>query len=278
MDALVLGSLVLQHGDRQAVPTARKPRQVLSLLVLNEGDIVPTTSLLRELWDERPPRSAMTTLQTYVLQLRKLLAEALGTTQAEVARDVLRTGGTGYQLCLPGTVLDLEKYRGLERAGQHALEASDDDAATDLFSEALALWRGRALGDVEHGPMLRAEAARLEQSRLTMVECRLEAELRLGRHRESLSELAALVVQHSYNENLYAQYMLALYRSGCRTRALDIYRRLRASMVDELGLEPSPRLQRLQRAVLTAAPHLDDVGGGRWSSVELVGQPAQRGA
>jgi SARP family transcriptional regulator, regulator of embCAB operon len=278
MDARVLGPLVVQHNDRQAVPTARKPRQVLSLLLLNDARIVSTAALLQELWDCRPPRSAMTTLQTYVLQLRKLLAEALDTPQAVVAKEILQTRSVGYQLNLPGGARDLYEYRQLERVGQCALHAGDDSASVEAFSRALALWRGSALGDVEHGQMLEAEVARLEQSRLTMVECRLESELRLGRHRESLSELAELVVRHSYNENLHAQYMLALHRSGCRTRALDVYHRLRASMINELGLEPSPRLQRLHCAMLTAAPHLDEPVGSRWASFDRLELPVQRGA
>lgn len=278
MDARVLGPLKLRHGERPAVPSARKPCQVLSLLLLNAGEIVPSATLLRELWDDRPPRSAMTTLQTYVLQLRKLLASALEVGSAEVAGEVLLTRGIGYQLDLPDLVLDLREYRRLERAGQRAGQAGDDAASAESYRRALKLWRGTVLADVEHGPLLAAEAARLEQSRLTMVEARLDAELRLGRHREALSELAGLVVQHSYNENLHAQFMLALHRSGCRTKALDVYHRLRASMIDELGLEPSPMLQRLQHAVLAGEPGLDQADTAFWDPPPLRGLSLQRGA
>jgi DNA-binding SARP family transcriptional activator len=129
----------------------------------------------------------------------------------------------------------------------------------ETFDRALKLWRGSVLSDVEHGRLMEAEVARLEQSRLTMVEYQVETGLRLGRHRESLSDLAGLVVQHRFHENLHAQYMLALYRSGCRTRALEIYHRLRTSMIDELGLEPSAKLQWLHYAVLTSDPRLDEL-------------------
>ena len=259
MEIRVLGPLVARHEAAQAVPSAGKPRKVLALLLLNEQQMVPVSALVDELWDGEPPRSAMTTLQTYVLHLRKLFADALGLSTSQVAKQVLQTRNTGYLLSLGDAALDLREYQQLERTGRSILQNGDDAGAVETFSRALALWRGSVLSDVEHGRLLEAEVARLEQSRLTMVECQVEAALRLGRHRESLSDLAGLVVQHRFHENLHAQYMLALHRSGCRTRALEIYHRLRTSMVDELGLEPSPKLQWLHHAVLTSEPQLHEL-------------------
>ena len=267
MDVRVLGPLSITRHGRDATPTARKQRQVLSLLLLNEGEVVSTDSLIREIWDLRPPRSVQTTLQTYVLQIRKHLAHALAVPVAEIARTVLITRNGGYLLVLADANIDLRQYRSLERDGMLAFEARDDDTAVRLFTRALALWRGAALADVEVGRILEPEAAGLEQSRLTILECRLEAELRRGRHRELLGELTSLTAQHTYNENLYAQYMLALYRSGRRGTALETYRKLRGVMIDELGLEPSSRLQQLHRAVLAEAPALDEPGAG-WPTVE----------
>jgi SARP family transcriptional regulator, regulator of embCAB operon len=255
----VLGPLVAHHKAAQAVPSAGKPRKVLALLLLNEQQMVPASALLSELWDDKPPRSAMTTLQTYVLHLRKLFADTLGLSPSQVAKQVLQTRNTGYLISAGDAALDLREYRRLEQAGLSALQCGDDTAAVETFDRALRLWQGSVLSDVEHGRLLEAEAARLEQSRLTMVEYQVEAKLRLGRHRESLSGLAGLVVLHRFHENLHAQYMLALHRSGCRTRALEVYHRLRVSMIDELGLEPSPKLQWLHHAMLTADPQLDDL-------------------
>jgi DNA-binding SARP family transcriptional activator len=271
MDIRVLGPLAVSHHGRDATPTARKQRQVLSLLLLNAGEVVSTDALIREIWDQQPPRTVQTPLQTYVLQIRKQLAHALDIPVAVIARSVLVTRNGGYLLMLPDATVDLHQYRSLERDGMRVFEAGDDDDAVRLFNQALALWRGRALADVELGRILEPEAARLEQSRLTLVECRLEAELRRGRHRELLGELISLTAQHTYNENLYAQYMLALYRSGRRGTALEAYHKLRGLMIDELGLEPSSRLQQLHHAVIAEDPALDEPGA-RWPIAAAAGQ------
>ncbi|TDD34070.1 hypothetical protein E1287_17815 [Actinomadura sp. KC06] len=265
MDIRILGPLAVTHRDRTAVPSARKPRQVLSALLLSEGEVVSTDALISEIWDTRPPKSVQTTLQTYVMQVRKHLSRALRIPAAEIAGEVLITRNGGYTLELRGATVDLYEYRSLERAGMTALEMRDDEQAVRIFDQALALWRGRALADVELGRVLEPEVARLERSRLTIVESRLEAELRRGRHRESLSELTSLTARYSYNENLHALYMLALYRSGLRSKALEIYRELRAWMIEELGIEPSPRLQQLHHSLLTGAPELDELSGG-WTA------------
>ncbi|WP_290062361.1 AfsR/SARP family transcriptional regulator [Amycolatopsis solani] len=236
-----------------AAPTARKPRQVLALLVLGEGEVLSVDSIVRELWDGQPPKSVLTTVQTYVMLIRRLLSAGLGMTGAEVARRALITRNSGYLLTLPDAGVDLRAYRSLEREGMRAFERRDDERAVRLFDDALGLWRGRAFADVELGGVLGPEVAGLEQSRLTLKECRIEAELRRGRHREMLSELTVLTAQNSYNENLHALYMLALHRSGHRGRALQTYHDLRAQMIGELGVEPSRRVQQLHQAVLTGA-------------------------
>lgn len=258
MDIRVLGPLAVMHDSRSATPSARKQRQLLSLLLLNEGEVVSKSSLISEIWDLRPPKSVQTTLQTYVMQIRKHLSTALEMPVAEVSRSVLRTRNGGYALTLHDAVIDLDEYRVLEREGLSALTERDDDRAVGIFNEALGLWRGEALADVEHGRVLEPAVAGLEQSRLTIVECRLEAELRRGRHRESLSELVSLSAQYSFNENLRALHMLALYRSGCRGQALEVYGALRELMIDQLGIEPSTRLRRLHHALLTGASALDE--------------------
>ncbi|WKX72545.1 AfsR/SARP family transcriptional regulator [Streptomyces sp. XD-27] len=253
----VLGPLTLRHGTHSGVPTAMKPRKVLSLLLLNDGRVVPVPALMAELWGDEPPRTGLTTLQTYILHLRKLLAQVLGVPTATVARDVLQTRPGGYAFALRSGQLDVHRYRDLVTQGECALDAGDERTADAAFRRALAVWQGPALVDVAHGRPLQAEVARLEQSRLTVTERSIETRLRLGRHQEALSELASLVVEHRFHEGMHGQYMLALHRAGQRTRALAVYQRLRLTMAEELGLEPSLRLQRLQQAVLASDPRLD---------------------
>jgi SARP family transcriptional regulator, regulator of embCAB operon len=254
----VLGPLVIRHETRQGVPTARKPRKVLALLLLNESRVVSVPSLLAELWDDEPPKSALTTLQTYILQLRKMMAKATGRTLAEVAAESLQTSNNGYLFAACGAEFDLYRFYEMERLGGAALADGDLVGASRIFGQALELWTGPTLMDVEQGRLLEAEVARLDQSRLTMLEHRIEADLRLGRHRELLSELAALVAYHRFHEDLHAQFMTALYRSGNRNRAVEVFHRLRNDLIEELGLEPSPKLQRLVRCILDSDPDLDN--------------------
>lgn len=257
MEIKVLGPLSFRRGSLRAVPTARKPRQVLSLLLLNDCRTVPSAALMSELWEDRPPKSAPTTLQTYVLHLRRLFSETFGLTSAEVAKDLLQTRNGGYAFMVESGHLDLHNFLRWRGIGDRALAKHDDRAAVDAYGRALDEWHGLALMDVEHGPLMRAEVARLEQSRLTVTERKIAAELRLGLHQDTLPELASLVVHHRFHEDLHAQFMLALHRSGNRSRALEVFHLLRSSMIDELGVEPSPKVQRLHLAILTAEPGLD---------------------
>jgi DNA-binding SARP family transcriptional activator len=259
VDVKVLGSLSVSDRGVEASPTAPKLRQLLALLVLNDSHVVPVLSLVAELWHEAPPRSSQTTLQTYVLQLRRAFARSLGVSSEEITRDLLQTTSGGYRLNMSVATFDLRVYRSLETVGNDQLRARDDHGAVRTFTSALALWRGDALLDVDHGCLLEAEVAQLEQSRLTTMELLLDTELRLGHHREVLSELASLVVRWRFHEDLHALYMLALHRSGYRARALEVFSRLRAALHSELGIEPSPKLRQLQRAILTSDSALDQV-------------------
>ncbi|GGZ01604.1 AfsR/SARP family transcriptional regulator [Streptomyces poonensis] len=145
----------------------------------------------------------------------------------------------------------------LATAGYDALNAGDDARASRLFAHALAVWRGPALVDVRLGPSLKIEAARLEESRLGVLERRIEADMRLGRHTRLLAELTELTARHPLHKGLHAQCMTALYRAGRSWQALEVYERLRARLVNGPGLKPSPRLQSLQQAVLASHPDLD---------------------
>lgn len=257
MHLRVLGPLSIHDGTAELTPTARKPCTVLALLLLNHERMVPVSALMDELWQQVPPRTARASLQIHVLALRKLLARTAGLTVAEVSETMLRTVRNGYRfLAAPGQV-DLDVYHRLRRAGGEAMAAGELRSAAQHFRQALALWRGAAVAGVEPGARIRAEVAGLEQSRLTMLDYRIELDLRLGQHREILGELAVLTSRNRFQENLHAQYMIALYRSGARVRALEAFHRLRHGMRTELGLEPAPELKRLHQAVLTEDPTLD---------------------
>jgi DNA-binding SARP family transcriptional activator len=170
---------------------------------------------------------------------------------------VLTTRYGGYLLDITPEEIDVDAFERLTAAGRRAKDLGDQATASRLLRSALAVWRGRALVDVYTGMRLSVEVTRLEESRLMAVEARVDADLALGRHQALLSELAVLAARHPMHENLCAQYMVALYRSGQQWRALEAFTALRECLVEELGVTPSPRLQELQRAILVSDPQLD---------------------
>jgi DNA-binding SARP family transcriptional activator len=259
MQVRVLGPLGISRGDVDVAPTARRPRQALALLLLNYSRVVLTGTVIDEVWGVDAPKTAPAAVQSCVVQLRKALAEVTGMHRDTVADELLRTTRNGYEFVAESTQLDLRTYHQLERAGIAAMADGDLVTAAQAFREALSLWRGPALADIEPGPIIRAEVAGLEQSRATMLHHRIELELRLGRHREILGELAALVSHDRFSEDLHAQFIIALYRSGHRVRALEAFHRLSRDMVNKFGLEPSPKLHELRQAVLTSDPELDEM-------------------
>ncbi|HEY7483587.1 MAG TPA: AfsR/SARP family transcriptional regulator [Streptosporangiaceae bacterium] len=258
MDIRLLGPLAARINDRSVVPSAAKPRQVLALLALHARQVVPVSTLIDEIWADRPPRSMTTTLQTYVRQLRRLIETALTTDdRGRTARDVLATEYGGYSLQVEPEEIDVPAFEQLAGAGRAAYDRGDDRTAATMLNRALSLWRGPALANLPLGRVLELEVMSLEESRMGALERRIEVDLRLGRHVELLGELSRLVAQHPMHENLRALYMTSLYRSGHSARALEAYQRLRTVLIEELGIEPAPRVQRLQQAILVGDPALD---------------------
>jgi DNA-binding SARP family transcriptional activator len=251
----LLGPLSVRIDHVPVMPRAAKPRQVLALLALNAGHMVTVPTLMEELWGDRQPPSALTTLQTYILESRRLIAAAMGPDHDP--KWVLVTRPDGYMLDFPADNIDVTRFERLAQAGRAAAEIEDHGLASELLRRALAVWRGPALADVRKGCVLDLEAMVLEESRLAVLSRRIEADLAIGRHADILGELAALSARQPLNENLSAQFITALYRTGYTARALQAFQRLRNSLVDELGIEPSPQLQRLQHAVLSRDPSLD---------------------
>ncbi|MEV7088423.1 AfsR/SARP family transcriptional regulator [Streptomyces sp. NPDC093085] len=277
MHVRVLGPLAIEYNGVSIVPTANKPRQILALLALRPQHTVSVGALIEEVWGDAVPRSAATTLQTYILQLRRRIAKALDGGGGDTGRnggggtgrggrlspkEVLATSYGGYRLVPPLAGHDLTEFQDLSARGVKALEAGDARAASHLLGTALLLWRGPALADVPHGPALELEAIGMEEARLTVLEQRIEADLCLGRHRSLLPELRMLSARHPLNENLCAQLMTALYRAGSPWRALEEFRRLRVRLDTELGVEPTPGLQRLHLAVLNGDPGLEATAQG----------------
>lgn len=248
----LLGPLEIRCDTRELTPTAPKVRQVLALLALRHNHIVQTAELIDELWGMRPPRSALTTLQTYIYLLRKILA-------VDRADDpqALCTKPYGYSLTMSPENLDQWRFEQLVAEGRTAMNGGGLDQATRALSDALSLWRGPALAGVCTGELLTAHAVRLDEDRLQALELRLEADLGLGRHQELISELKALTAAHPLHEGFHATLMLSLHRSGRRHEALELYQRFRANLVGELGLEPGNRLRALHQAVLAADPSIE---------------------
>ncbi|MGW1192943.1 BTAD domain-containing putative transcriptional regulator [Streptomyces sp. NPDC002559] len=222
-------------------------RQVLSLLLVHANRMVSMDSLVEELWGENPPKLARKTVQTHIYHLRKALRNGDG----GGAR--VETGPRGYRIRLEPAQLDLWRFQELCAQGRDALRAGRAEEAAEASRAALTLWRGPAFSGTAVGPLLSAQRARMEDLRMSALEQRIEAERKLGRHRELLSELKGLVLDHPLNEVLTGELMRAAVRSGHRQTALDAYRRLRAAMVEQLGLEPSAEIRELHQGVLEDA-------------------------
>lgn len=243
----VLGPLQVRVNGCECTPQAAKVRQVLGLCVLRAGRVVGLESIIGELWGECPPRTAVTTAQTYIYQLRRLLARHGG---ERLARETIRTTPPGYTVCVVDGQLDWAEFEGMVERGRALLVAGETSRAAVLLRQALRVWRGPALAGVEHGRLLRSDVAHLEEVRMLALELRVRADMRLGCHRELIPELRSLVQAYPYNEWLHAQLMIALQRSGRRGDALSAYREVRRLLSTELGVEPSADLQRVHQRVL----------------------------
>lgn len=257
----MLGPSSVQEDGQELLHITGKPRQLLVLLLLNEPYRVSTSSLITELWGDTPPRCALTTLQSHISRLRTEFARRLGVTREDIAHDLLQTRDGGYRIDLGDGWFDLHEFHRL-RFVARTMDTGDVLRTSRVLGEALGLWRGPALPDVDHGALLHAAVAELDRSRLDTLALFFGTQLALGRHRELLSDLARLVVRYPRHEDLHAQFMIALYRSGYRVRALEVFDGLRRSMRDELGTAPSTRLIRLWRAVRDADAAAVDVTGG----------------
>jgi YVTN family beta-propeller protein len=228
----------------------QKQRALLAVLLLSANEPVSRDVLVDRLWGEHPPAGAQHTLEVYVSRLRKALEPVAG-------GQVVLTRPGAYVLQTAAERIDVRRFERLAEEGHRALAANAPGRAVSRLSAALQLWRGNALGDLSSEPFAQVEIARLEELRLGAVEDRIESDLALGRHTAVVGELETLVAVHPLRERLHEQLMLALYRSGRQAEALAAYQSARRTLVEELGLEPGPALQRLERAILRQETSLE---------------------
>ncbi|HTT29619.1 MAG TPA: BTAD domain-containing putative transcriptional regulator, partial [Solirubrobacteraceae bacterium] len=229
------------------------PRQValLAFLLLNANRAVSADAVIDAVWGEEPD-GAPKRLQMAVSRLRRAL-EPLD--RPDGPR--IRTVGGGYLLSLAPDELDAELFAERVRDGRRALEHGDADRAAELLNQALALWRGPPLADVGFEEFAQPEIRRLEELRLVALETRIDADLELGRHAEVIGELEGLPAAEQTRERFAGQLMTALYRSGRQSDALEVYQRVRATLDEQLGLEPGPALKALQNQILAQDSSLD---------------------
>jgi serine/threonine protein kinase len=244
MEFLILGPLEVSDDGRKLALGGPKQRAVLAHLILRANRLVAADLLIDGLWGEEPPESARNTLQTYVYRLRKVLGDGR-----------LEGRDGGYVLAAAPGEIDAARFEALVKQGK-AQVASDPSAAAATLSDALSLWRADALADVTEEPSLRGEAARLEELRLSATEHRVAAEIALGGHSTVVPELESLTARYPLRERMWANLILALYRSGRQAEALSTFERARQVLADELGADPSPELQRLHEQMLNRAPEL----------------------
>ena len=261
MEVRVLGPLELVI-DNGPVPLPAKQRRLLAALLIRVGETRSADVLIDSVWGEAPPASASGLLQVYVSQLRKALPAP-----ARIA-----TFDSGYALSLGEASLDAAEFERLLREGKEAMSDGNPALAASVLERALGLWRGQAYGELAYEEFARAEAERLEELRLVCIEARLEAGLALGQQDDLLPELQSLALAHPLRERVQAQLMLALYRCGRQTEALDLFRELRGRLREELGLEPGSELRELERRILEHDPTLA-VPGSRIERLAMLPAP-----
>ena len=245
MQARILGSLQLEEGGRRILIGGIRQRAVLVSLLLHANEVVPSEQLLVDLWGEDSPPSAANALQAAISRVRRALPPGR-----------LITKAPGYALRIFPEELDVSQFEQLVSEGGEALAAGSAAQAARTLSQALSLWQGPALADFRYEPFAQAEIARLEELRLTCLEERIEADLTLGSASVLIPELQQLVGEHPVRERFRGQLMLALYRDGRQTEALEVYREFRSVLQEELGLDTTPLLRKLEAAILRHDPAL----------------------
>jgi DNA-binding SARP family transcriptional activator len=247
----LLGPVTVQL-DAASAPVRieqRMPEILLAALLLNAGKTVPTVKLTTALWGYDPPPSAASSLYNHVGRLRRLLGSEGG--------GRIRTASVGYVIDVESEELDTAEFATLCAEATRMREAGAWAGASEKFAAALSLWRGEPAEGVSGLDEWEARVQELRETRLQALDARIDSDLRLGRHRQTTAELQALALEHPLHESFHKQLMLALYRGGRQTDALNAYQKLRHSLSHDLGIDPSPAVQRIHEAILNADPQLD---------------------
>ena len=240
----ILGPLEVLSADGWTAVSAAKWRSLLAVLLLRHGQLIPTESLIDELWGESPPSTANNLVSIYVHRLKKLIGDTEG-------KDLLYRA-PGYMLRVSDRDLDHQVFELLVTDARSALETEDAQLAAALLSEALGLWRGPLLADVPRTQLVDTQADRAEELRLAATELRIEADLTCGRAARVVPELRGLVVEHPLRERFWAQLMRALEAAGRRAEALEAYSQAQVVISDQLGIDPGAELQRIFGELLAA--------------------------
>src|SRR3954452_9195731 len=246
MEFRTLGELEVWHADSPVPIQGSVQRSVLALLLLRANDVVRLDDLVEELWGPSAPTTAPKMIQNAVSKLRK-----------SGMAEVLATRAGGYMLHVDPDQVDATRFERLVDRARESLAAGSPEVAEQLLDEANGLWRGAPLADLAPEAFAQSEIARLEELRLTATETSIDAALGLGRHRELTITLEMLVSRYPLRETLRMPLMLSLYRSARQAAAPAAYQAARAPLRAEVGLEPSPALQRLEQAILIQDPALD---------------------
>ncbi|GIH67829.1 AfsR/SARP family transcriptional regulator [Sphaerimonospora thailandensis] len=245
MEFRILGDLEAAVRGHQVDLGGVRQQTVLAVLLLDAGRPVTTSRLTEAIYGDDPPSTSRAQVQICISALRRLLSGAGG------PPGVITTRGQGYAITVEDERLDSHRFERLVFQARRARDNRAYDTAVKHYREALRLWRGPALQTID-SPLVQAEAGRLDEHRITASEDCLELELDLGRHHELVGELTRLVEEHPLRERLRGQLMTALYRSGRQAEALEVYRRARHTLIEELGIEPNEQLQQLEYAILTS--------------------------
>ena len=252
MQFLVLGTLEVVHDDC-VLDLGRQPRALLALLLVHANQVVAANRIVAVLWPGNLPADPSAAVQVQVSLLRQVLARGGRNAQA-----MLEEREPGYVLHVGDDDLDAARFERLVEAGRIALAVGSMREAAVHLGSALGLWRGDALADFAGQVFVHDEATRLRELRLAAVEDWIEAELVLGHHVTVVGELRRLADSYPLREPLWAQLMLALYRSDRQAEALRAFGRLRANLAGALGIDPSPALQQLEELVRLQKPDLDE--------------------
>ncbi len=245
----LLGPLEMSIDGAPVPLGTPKQRAVLAMLVINRNRPVSVDALITALWEEWPPSGARASLHSYVSNLRKLVSGA-----GIDPRAVLAAAPPGYRLSISDNTCDLGRFIAEKTAGVHAAAAGRFEQASRHLSAALSEWRGPVLDDLRDFQFVDAFATALVEDKILAHTAKAEAEIACGRASAVITELEALTVEHPYREPLWAQLITAYYLSDRQSDALGAYRRVKTTLADDLGIDPSPNLRALNERILRQQP------------------------